>query len=721
MSWTRKIKAGLVKYPAAEYVGKAGQIFYNIDTGELFLSDGKTPGGQKKISISEAEVTDVITSTVVKEYVDSLDVDAATLNGLNSSSFPVLNESGLVPAENLPSFVDDIEEYPSFADFPETGEDNKIYVDLEENRIYRWSGSMYIEISASPGSTDQVPEGTSNLYWTEDRFDISFANKTTTDLSEGENQYFTVERARQSVSAEGDLEYDPSTGVFSVTVNNGDFDQQFSSKTTDDLSEGSSNLYYTNNRVNSLISLSDDLAKTYDNVAGNLEISTTATSSNAANRIVKRSSTNSFATSSIVVEDDRVPSEREVTWNDTIGSLAVGLKGGFVKLQVGQEIIKRVVNRSGSSLSPGQVVFIAGASGNRLEVQLASADPDLPFRRILGMVSEPISNNQSGYITVIGSVNKLNTSQYEPGDRLWLSLTPGELTDQPPPVPSRRFCIGVVIRSHASVGSMFVNPCDSISTDNLSDVDSENIQTGQTLAWNGTYFEPTWFPESASLENSNFIIASSVDDLPELSGDEHTIPEDTTLIVSGNINLGSSAIRLLNGSTIKGVGLDSITSTNVNGVIRATNIGSCSIKEIKINSSAGKCLLAAGNESGTINISGVDFNGEAAGEISGFNRQHIRRSSITCNSGLTFAGESEIVEIERSFFDTTENAIVIKESVDTDVFLVDYNILDVDDGSAIFAESGYEVTQGRAESNILVADTELLDGISESDSNWKIS
>lgn len=71
-----------------------------------------------------------------------------------------------VPAIYLPSFVDDVVEAANFAVLPGTGETGKIYVTLDTNKTYRWSGSAYVEISPSPGSTDAVPEGASNLYFT---------------------------------------------------------------------------------------------------------------------------------------------------------------------------------------------------------------------------------------------------------------------------------------------------------------------------------------------------------------------------------------------------------------------------------------------------------------------------------------------------------------------------------------------------------------------------
>lgn len=74
--------------------------------------------------------------------------------------------AGKVPSSQLPAYVDDVLEYANAASFPATGETGKIYVDLSDGRIYRWSGSSYVVISASPGTTDDVPEGSTNLYHT---------------------------------------------------------------------------------------------------------------------------------------------------------------------------------------------------------------------------------------------------------------------------------------------------------------------------------------------------------------------------------------------------------------------------------------------------------------------------------------------------------------------------------------------------------------------------
>lgn len=60
-----------------------------------------------------------------------------------------LDANGMVPSAQLPSYVDDVLEYASQSAFPATGESGKIYVALDTNKTYRWSGSAYVEISES--------------------------------------------------------------------------------------------------------------------------------------------------------------------------------------------------------------------------------------------------------------------------------------------------------------------------------------------------------------------------------------------------------------------------------------------------------------------------------------------------------------------------------------------------------------------------------------------
>lgn len=68
-----------------------------------------------------------------------------------ANGYAPLENDGKVDAAYLPSYVSDVLEYANLASFPVTGASNKIYVALDTNKVYRWSGSVYIEVSANSG------------------------------------------------------------------------------------------------------------------------------------------------------------------------------------------------------------------------------------------------------------------------------------------------------------------------------------------------------------------------------------------------------------------------------------------------------------------------------------------------------------------------------------------------------------------------------------------
>lgn len=66
-----------------------------------------------------------------------------------ASGVATLDENGLVPSSQLPSFVDDVLEFDLKDNFPTTGETGKIYVSTDTNLTYRWTGTQYTKISTS--------------------------------------------------------------------------------------------------------------------------------------------------------------------------------------------------------------------------------------------------------------------------------------------------------------------------------------------------------------------------------------------------------------------------------------------------------------------------------------------------------------------------------------------------------------------------------------------
>ncbi len=129
-------------------------------------------------------------------------------------------------------------------------------------QVLTWTGSAWTPSSVSGGSgavssvnsktgavvlsTDDVTEGTTNLYFTNSRWDTRLAAKTTDNLSEGStNKYFSNTLARNALAAGTGLSYNSSTGTFSINTS------------TDNVSEGSTNLYYTSTRFDTRLGQSN--------------------------------------------------------------------------------------------------------------------------------------------------------------------------------------------------------------------------------------------------------------------------------------------------------------------------------------------------------------------------------------------------------------------------------------------------------------------------------
>lgn len=174
----------------------------------------------------------------------------------------------------------------------------------------------------------------------------------------------------------------------------------------------------------------------------------------------------------------------KLQWDDGNGTLQVGLKGGNVNLQIGQEIVARVYNDSGVALTDGQIVYISGAQGNRVAVKLAKADTDATSAGTLGMVTEPIAIGAEGFITVMGTVNKLDTSALTAGAIVYLSpTTAGAYTTTKPTAPQHTVTLGYVERISATVGSIYVKVDNGYELDELHNVLITSPTSGNTLIY----------------------------------------------------------------------------------------------------------------------------------------------------------------------------------------------------------------------------------------------
>ena len=119
----------------AAHTGALGSIVIDTQLNTISVQDGVTAGGHLLATAGQ------LTAGLATKLDSSL---LGVANGVAT-----LDAAGLIPSSQLPSYVDDVVEFVDLASFPATGTTSIIYVALDTNRIYRWSGSAYVEISSA--------------------------------------------------------------------------------------------------------------------------------------------------------------------------------------------------------------------------------------------------------------------------------------------------------------------------------------------------------------------------------------------------------------------------------------------------------------------------------------------------------------------------------------------------------------------------------------------
>lgn len=173
----------------------------------------------------------------------------------------------------------------------------------------------------------------------------------------------------------------------------------------------------------------------------------------------------------------------EIVWNDTDGTVEFKLKDGDVTLQVGQETIVRVVNKSGSDIPNGSVVYLSGSQGQRLTIGLADANLITAHNTIGVVTSDPeIANNDEGYVTIRGLVRGIDVGSLSEGDIVYLSETAGDFTGTKPTAPNHKVQIGYVVKE-GNNGSLFVSVNKGTDLTELDDVVLTNLADKDLLVY----------------------------------------------------------------------------------------------------------------------------------------------------------------------------------------------------------------------------------------------
>jgi len=148
-------------------------------------------------------------------------------------------------------------------------------------------------------------------------------------------------------------------------------------------------------------------------------------------------------------------------------------------------VLQQVRNQSGTTMNAGEVVYINGATGNLPTIARAIANADATSAQTLGMVQTAIANNGTGYVVVLGTLGYLDTSAYTEGQQLYLSgSVAGGVTTTKQLAPIHLVYVGIVTRSHPTLGTIEVKVQNGYELDEIHDVQITSPTNGQVLKYN---------------------------------------------------------------------------------------------------------------------------------------------------------------------------------------------------------------------------------------------
>jgi hypothetical protein len=265
-----------------------------------------------------------------------------------------------------------------------TGDEGRLFYELDDN----FTPSFYISDGDTVGG---IP--------------VAFAG------GGGVNQ--TLSLTGNALSISGGNTVDLSNIAVSIDLSN---------LTTDDLAEGTTNLYYDDSLVANYITNNPLTQVTIDGAT--------------------------------------------LQWYGVDNTLQLVYNNG-VTYELGQEEFMYI--KSLDTISKGQVVMFAGALGTHIKgVRADQSVQGFQPEWIIGIAAQDFAVNEFGYVETFGKVTDIDTSMYTDGTILYMDPdNPGELTDIVPSVPDHIIQMAAVINAHKQQGAIFVRPTHKPDTDEV--------------------------------------------------------------------------------------------------------------------------------------------------------------------------------------------------------------------------------------------------------------
>jgi hypothetical protein len=472
-----------------------GQWWENISTGDKFFH--KTDGVWIKLLNNSDLPTN--TSDLINDG-EGISPFATTDDLANKADLV----GGFVPASQLPSYVDDVIEVANFAALPVTGESGKIYLTIDNNKTYRWTGSTYLEISAqllipeildaNIGSRLKPADAVSNGY----NITKSINGQVGMYIKNSDN---TGNGALATINAMGSGTGLYDKGMSFNFANNGYFITYLRN----------SGFIYSDSPINVVgqtIALRVGTLSTPTTVftvaaTGQINLVTLPTLDNTVITLLGRKADGSLVTldkssvsgatdlsytasptNGIVVSSTGTDVTLPLSTTTFAGLLSPGEKTEIAKIaDINTNAVDKVTVKLTEAVTKGQAVYVVGANGTNILAAKASNTTEATSSKTLGLAETTGVNNDIINVITSGLFPNLNTSTATIGDPVFLGTSGNLIYGTEPASPAHLIFIGFVTRVSATVGEIFVKIQNGYQLTQLHDVLLTTPLDGQVIQY----------------------------------------------------------------------------------------------------------------------------------------------------------------------------------------------------------------------------------------------